>query len=128
MSESLRTSPADLEVETGEQLTFRRTGVSPAVLRNLRRGRFAIGAEIDLHGMSSAEARNALRSFLSGSVHARIRCVRVVHGKGLRSGPRGPVLKASVNHWLRQWDDVLAFVSAPAHDGGTGALYVLLSR
>ena len=62
------------------------------------------------------------------SVNARIQCVRVVHGKGLRSGPRGPVLKASVNRWLRQWDDVLAFVSAPARDGGTGAVYVLLRR
>ncbi len=58
----------------------------------------------------------------------RLQCVRVIHGKGLRSGARGPVLKLSVNRWLRQWDDVLAFVSAPARDGGTGALYVLLRR
>ena len=69
-----------------------------------------------------------MRAFLAESLDARIQCVRIVHGKGLRSGPRGPVLKASVNRWLRQWDDVLAFVTAPVRDGGTGAIYVLLRR
>jgi DNA-nicking Smr family endonuclease len=128
LSESLRIGPETLELETGEELAFRRPGISPNVFRNLRRGRYAIGAEVDLHGMTGAEARAALRSFLAESVNARIRCVRVVHGKGLRSGPRGPVLKASVNRWLQQWDDVLAFVSAPPRDGGTGAVYVLLGR
>lgn len=78
--------------------------------------------------MTSKEAQAALRAFLAESVNARRQCVRIVHGKGLRSGARGPVLKASVNRWLRQWDDVLAFVSAPTRDGGTGAVYVLLRR
>ena len=128
LQESLTVSPEAMELETGEELTFRRPGISAAVFRQLRRGRYAIKAEIDLHGMTSDQARQELRAFLAESVAARIQCVRIVHGKGLRSGPRGPVLKASVNRWLRQWDDVLAFVSAPARDGGTGAVYVLLRR
>lgn len=78
--------------------------------------------------MTSAQARVELRAFLAESVAGGIRCVRVVHGKGIRSGQRGPVLKASVNGWLRRWDDVLAFVSAPPRDGGTGAVYVLLRQ
>ncbi len=128
LRESLSISPESMELETGDELSYRRPGVSAAVFRNLRRGQLAIKAEIDLHGMTSDQARQELRTFLAESVNTRIQCVRVVHGKGLRSGPRGPVLKISVNRWLRQWDDVLAFVSAPARDGGTGAVYVLLRR
>jgi DNA-nicking Smr family endonuclease len=128
LQESLRLVPEALELESGEELTFRRASIPESVLRNLRRGRYAIRGEIVLHGMTGDEAHAQLRTFLAESVTARVQCVRVVHGKGLRSGPRGPVLKASVNRWLRQWDDVLAFVSAPARDGGTGALYVLLRR
>ncbi len=126
LRDSLRLDPAALELETGEELTFRRPSVSAAVFRRLRQGRYAVKAELDLHGMTSAEAREELRAFLSESIASGIHCVRIVHGKGLRSGQRGPVLKASVNGWLRRWDDVLAFVSAPARDGGTGAVYVLL--
>ena len=128
LQESLQISAEALDLETGEELIFRRSGVPANVFTQLRRGKFAIKAEIDLHGMTSAQARSELRLFLAESVDARVQCVRVIHGKGLRSGPRGPVLKASVNRWLRQWDDVMAFVSAPARDGGTGAVYVLLRR
>ena len=128
LEDSLRVSPEAMELETGEELMFRRSGIPATVFNQLRRGRFAIKAELDLHGMTSQEARTELRTFLAESVDAQLQCVRVVHGKGLRSGSRGPVLKISVNRWLRQWDDVLAFVSAPARDGGTGAVYVLLKR
>lgn len=128
LRDSVRVAPESLDLETGEELAFRRSSISTATFRQLRRGRYAIKAELDLHGLTSDKARDALRLFLAESVAARIQCVRVVHGKGLRSGPRGPVLKASVDRWLRQWDDVLAFVSAPARDGGTGAVYVLLRR
>lgn len=128
LGESLRTSAEAMDLETGDELYFRRPGISDVVLRNLRRGKYAIEGHIDLHGMTGEEARRALRAFLAASVNSQRRCVRVIHGKGLRSGARGPVLKASVNRWLRQWDDVLAFVSAPARDGGTGAVYVLLAR
>jgi DNA-nicking Smr family endonuclease len=92
----------------------------------LRRGGYVVDGEIDLHGMTGAEAKAALRKFIAECVDHRLRCVRVVHGKGRRSGPRGPVLKNVVNHWLQRADDVLAFGSARAVDGGSGAIYVLL--
>jgi DNA-nicking Smr family endonuclease len=128
LRESLSVSAESMALETGEELSFRRPGVPERLFRELRRGRLAIRDEIDLHGLTSNEARDELRKFLAASVSAGVQCVRVVHGKGLRSGQRGPVLKASVNRWLRQWDTVLAFVSTPARDGGTGAVYVLLAR
>ena len=95
-------------------------------MRKLARGNFAVQAEIDLHGLTVAEAKPRLKEFIEDSVRSHRRCVRVVHGKGLGSGTRGPVLKDSVNRWLRQWDAVLAFVSTRQVDGGTGAVYVLL--
>ena len=113
------------ELETGEELVFARPGLQHNVLRKLRRGQFSIEAELDLHGMTVAQARQALADFL------RVRpgrCVRVIHGKGNSSTGRVPVLKGKVNHWLRQREEVLAFSSARPVDGGTGALYVLLAR
>ena len=95
-------------------------------MRKLARGRFSVQAEIDLHGMTVAEARPRLNDFIDNCVRQNLLCVRIVHGKGLGSGDRGPVLKNSVNAWLRKWDAVLAFVSARQVDGGTGAVYVLL--
>jgi DNA-nicking Smr family endonuclease len=128
LAESLALDPADLMVESGEELLFRRARVPPRVTERLKRGEFAVGDEIDLHGLSEREARAALREFLAAAVARRLACVRVVHGKGLRSGPRGPVLKHAVNGWLRKVDAVLAFASTPRRDGGTGAVYVLLER
>jgi DNA-nicking Smr family endonuclease len=126
LEESLRLHPVELDVESGDELIFRRDDVSNATLRRLRRGEFAVRDEIDLHGMTQDEARTALSSFLSESLEQHRRCVRVVHGKGNRSGQRGPVLKSAVNRWLRRHDSVLAFCSARHNDGGTGAVYVLL--
>lgn len=126
LGESLLASPEQLEVETGEELRYLRAGVAPPVLRKLRQGGYAIQAEMDLHGMTSNEARAALREFMAECLALDLRCVRIIHGKGLRSGDRGPVLKTSVNRWLRQWNEVLAFCSAPRRDGGTGAIYVLV--
>ena len=97
-------------------------------MRRLARGSFSVQAEIDLHGMTVAEAKPALQEFISQSVLRGGSCVRVVHGKGLGSGERGPVLKSKVNAWLRRWDDVLAFVSTRQVHGGTGAVYVLLRK
>ena len=128
LQDSLTTGPEALELETGEELIYRQPAVRASVLRDLRRGRFPVKAEIDLHGMTSEQARKELTQFIAECVDQGIQCARVVHGKGLRSGHRGPVLKASVNRWLRQWQEVLAFCSAPARDGGTGAIYVLLRR
>jgi len=128
LAESLALAPGDLLVETGEELNFRRAQLAPRVLERLKRGEFALEDEIDLHGLTAVEARDALRAFLADALARRLACVRVVHGKGLRSGPRGPVLKHAVNVWLRKVDAVLAFASTRPVDGGTGALYVLLGR
>lgn len=121
--------PSDpAELDTGEHLSFRRPNVREEVLRKLKRGQFALEAEIDLHGLGRHAAHEALRQFLNDSVRRGLRCVRVIHGKGLRSGPGGPVLKHVVNNWLRRIEDVAAFASARPVDGGTGAVYVLLGK
>jgi DNA-nicking Smr family endonuclease len=114
------------DVQPGDELQYARPGLQRTVYRKLRRGLFRINAELDLHGMTTTEARQALALFLADARDARWRCVRVIHGKGLRSSNRGPVLKAHVAHWLSQRGEVLAFCSARPVDGGTGAVYVLL--
>jgi DNA-nicking Smr family endonuclease len=127
LRESLEGSSADPALAGGEELVFRRAQVQPTVLRRLRRGEYRVEREIDLHGLTAAEAKRVLREFLVAALEHRVRCVRIVHGKGLRSGPRGPVLKSAVNSVLRRTGAVLAYVSARPVDGGTGAVYVLLS-
>jgi DNA-nicking Smr family endonuclease len=120
---------ADLyDVQPGDELSFRRAGVPEAVLRQLRRGQYRIESEIDLHGMTVSEAAGHLSAFLKAARARELRCVRVIHGKGLRSGTRGPVLKNTVNALLRRADPVLAFASARPVAGGTGATLVLLAR
>jgi DNA-nicking Smr family endonuclease len=109
-----------------DPLSFRRPGVRDQTLRRLRRGRYPVEDELDLHGLSQAAARDHLAEFIAASRNAGLRCVRVVHGKGYRSGARGPVLKIAVSTWLKRHADVLAFTSARVIDGGTGAVYVLL--
>lgn len=113
-------------IGTGEEIGFRRPHVSEAVLLKLRRGQFSVDGEIDLHGLNAAQAKHALREFIVEAAARRWHCIRVVHGKGRRSGPRGPVLKTVVFHWLQRSDHVLAFGSARPIDGGSGAVYVLL--
>jgi DNA-nicking Smr family endonuclease len=115
-------------LENGDELNFRRPHVPLRVLKDLRGGKYSIQNELDLHGLTANEARVMLRKFMADVLLDGHRCVRIVHGKGLRSGPGGPVLKVKLNKWLPQWEQVLAFTSAPARDGGTGALYVLLAR
>ena len=126
LQESLHSDVADPELASGEELVFAREGIQSSVLRKLRRGQYHVQAEIDLHGLTVAEAKEALRGFLAHALDRHIRCVRIIHGKGLRSGHRGPVLKGTVNSVLRRIGPVLAFVSARQVDGGTGAVYVLL--
>ncbi len=128
LADSISLDAADLDVETGDELGWRRPGVPESVLRRLRRGHYARREELDLHGMTQAEARVALARFLAEAVAHGFHCVRIIHGKGRGSGHRGPVLKAAVNRWLRRHDSVRAFSSARRNDGGTGALYVLLGR
>lgn len=113
--------------EAGEGTWYARPGLQQNVQRKLRRGQFSIAAELDLHGMTVPEARAELLQFLAFAAQQRSRCVRIIHGKGRRSRHK-PVLKEKVDIWLRQIDEVLAYCSARPHDGGTGALYVLLKQ
>jgi DNA-nicking Smr family endonuclease len=115
-------------LETDDDLSFRRRGVGPEVVRKLRRGVWVTQAELDLHGLRRDEARERLAEFLREAARTGLRCVRVVHGKGLRSPGREPVLKAKVKSWLVQRQEVLAFTHARASDGGHGALVVLLQN
>jgi len=120
-------SESDLSVpELIDDMSFQRSSVTRKIMRELQRGQYTLQEEIDLHGCTRLEAESALRAFINDCVQHGLRCIRVIHGKGIRSGSSGPVLKAAVNHWLRQWDMVLAFCPARPSDGGTGAIYVLL--
>jgi DNA-nicking Smr family endonuclease len=112
--------------EVGEELLYLREGHSPQLLKQLRRGRFSVEDEIDLHQMDERTARTTLDGFLAECKRREARCVRIVHGKGLRSGSAGPVLKRMTDRVLRRRDDVLAFASARPAQGGTGATVVLL--
>jgi len=116
------------ELQPGDELLYRRVGVPETVLRGLRRGQYRVESEIDLHGLTVNEAAAQLGAFLRAARTRELRCVRVIHGKGLRSGTRGPVLKNTVNVLLRRSERVLAFASARPVDGGTGATLVLLAR
>lgn len=116
----------DAPLEIGEELTYNREGVPVHTLRRLRRGEWVIQDDLDLHNMTTEAARDALAEFLNRAVRRGIRCVRIVHGKGYRSQGGQPVLKGRVAHWLRQRDEVLAYVQARPQDGGGGAVLVLL--
>jgi len=127
LDESLsREAEPDADVATGEELLYLRPGVPSQVLRRLRRGTWAIQQDLDLHGMTSIEARAAMVAFLAECLHRGVRCVRIVHGKGLRSPNREPVLKRKLGRWLEVRDEVLAYCEARAADGGSGAVIVLL--
>jgi len=109
-------------------LEFSRPGVQKKLLRKFRQGKLGCEAELDLHGFTSDQARRELVQFLERCQFLGMRCVRVIHGKGYGSQDGHGVLKSKVNNWLRQYPEVIAFNSAQAADGGTGAVYVLLRR
>ena len=113
-------------LEVDEAMSFRRPGIGIDVAHKLRRGHWSIQSEIDLHGLRSDDAREALAAFLREAGRQGLRCVRVVHGKGLGSPGKTPVLKGKVHSWLVQKNEVLAFVQARADEGGAGAVVVLL--
>ena len=116
----------DIGQEQESEQTYLRAGLGTDVLTKLRRGHWTVQAELDLHGHDSVEAHDALADFLDEARGAGMRCVRVIHGKGLSSPDREPVLKGKVRRWLQRWDDVLAYCEAPRHAGGGGAVIVLL--
>ncbi len=126
LEEILHGSTDEPDLVAADPTQFARPGVAESTLRKLRRGQYRVQAELDLHGLTQAQARMQLREFLLAALQRDTRCLRIVHGKGLRSGPNGPVLRQLVNNVLRRTAQVLAFTSARQVDGGTGAVYVLL--
>lgn len=114
------------DFESGDTLAYRAQGIQDSVWRKLRRGQFRIQSELDLHGLNRDDARSEVALFLAHCQDQAYRCVRIVHGKGNGSPNSGPVIKRYLDGWLRKRRDVLAFCSARACDGGTGAVYVLL--
>ena len=113
-------------LDVDDQLSFRRPGIGTDITRKLRKGEWSLQGQLDLHGLRSDEAREALGQFVRDAKRMGWRCVRVVHGKGLGSPGKEPVLKSKVQRWLVQKNEVLAFVQAKPSDGGAGALVVLL--
>jgi len=122
-------SSSNLEVEQlyqEDSMSFIAPGLQKNVLKKLRKGYFGFDASIDLHGLTSQEAKHQLSRFLHFSIEDGYRCVHIIHGKGYRSPGNQPVLKNDINLWLRQHSEVQAFCSTPPKDGGTGAVFVLL--
>lgn len=115
-------------LDTDDALSFRRPGMGPDVVRKLRRGGWSIQRQLDLHGLRREDARDTLAAFIREAHKAGMRCVRVVHGKGLGSPGKTPVLKGRVQSWLIQKQEVIAFVQARPAEGGAGALVVLLAQ
>lgn len=116
-------------LETGDELSYLRPGYQMRLLKRLKRGSYSVRGELDLHQMRARDATEAIREFLAEAHREGAYCLRIVHGKGRRSGSeRGPVLKNLVNGYLRRRKDVIAFASAPPKEGGTGAVHLLLRR
>lgn len=129
VSEELLSSDIDPgTLEIGEELSYLKPGLQTGLLRQLKRGQFSIADEIDLHQMTIPVARQAVKQFLDENRREHRLCVKIIHGKGLRSRAHGPVLKRLVDGMLRRRGDVLAFASARPAQGGTGAVIVLLRR
>ncbi len=127
LRDTLSDAPAwELGLESGEELLYLRDGQSPLILKKLRRGHWVVQDHLDLHGLTVPEARELTAAFLAQCLRRGLRCVRIVHGKGLGSPNREPVLKKKVAGWLAQRDEVLAYCQAPQADGGGGAVLVLL--
>ncbi len=123
-----RSTLADMDIETAEELLFVRPGVQKRVMRALQKGHIPPADSLDLHGLRVRQAQPVFIRFLKQAQQRQLRCVLIIHGKGRESANNQPVLKQKTNQWLRQFPFVLAFCSATHFDGGTGATYVLLSR
>ena len=124
--EQARAALSEAEVECHDFLEFARPGVQKRLFADLQRGYLEVDLELDLHGLTTDYAEQVLDAFLEDCARLRVRCARIIHGKGYRSSDSQPVLKRKVNYWLRLRENVLAFCSATRRDGGTGAVYVLL--
>lgn len=127
-AENPEESLGDLSVDTPEFFEFRRPGIQHRVFQDLQRGLMPPEDVIDLHGMRVIEARPAFARFMQAAQRHQKRVVHIIHGKGRGSEGQQPILKQKTYQWLLQTEAVLAFVTAPRWDGGSGATYVLLSR
>lgn len=128
MDELLSESDESASYESGDELKFLRTGYSSRLLKKLRRGDYTIQDELDLHGLVAGEAKQETHGFINECARDKVSAVRIVHGKGRNSAGRTPVLKNMLIGWLSKNQHVIAVVSTPANDGGTGAVYVLLGK
>tara|TARA_B100000795_G_scaffold204577_1_gene158178 strand:- start:554 stop:1093 length:540 start_codon:yes stop_codon:yes gene_type:complete len=116
----------DVELEGG--LLFLRAGHSPDIIKKLKKGYWVVQGSIDLHGMISQEAKSYIVDYIQNCKKRHIRCIRIIHGKGIGSRNKEPVLRNKVKNWLAQKDEVIAYAQAPKHDGGSGAVIVLLKE
>ncbi|CAM5198264.1 DNA-nicking Smr family endonuclease OS=Castellaniella defragrans OX=75697 GN=HNR28_000918 PE=4 SV=1 [Castellaniella denitrificans] len=107
---------------------FLQAGCGPDLLRGLRRGKWIPQASLDLHGSTLDQARERLDRFLASCLEHDIRCVRVIHGKGIGSRQGEPVLKAAIRQHLCRLEAVQAWVQCGEHEGGDGALHALLRQ
>lgn len=128
LEELLEESDESASFESGDELKFLREGYSSRLLKKLRRGDFSIQDELDLHGLISTDAKVETHGFINECARDNVRAIRIVHGKGRNSAGRSPVLKNRLLGWLSKNKHVIAVCSTPANDGGTGAVYVLLSK
>ena len=128
LAESLGPVSLDDAIDSGDELVFLKKNYPRDLLRKLRRGHWVVEDELDLHGLNRHDALSSTREFLEKATKRRLRCLRIVHGKGLGSPNREPVLKAMLRKWLPQQLEVLAFAQAPAAQGGAGAVLLLLAR
>jgi len=126
LTDSLAPAPLETLQEGGDELSYLKPGLPRTVLRDLRRGRWVTQDQLDLHGLNRIDAREMLGQFLIESLARGHRCLRIIHGKGLRSPGREPVLKELARNWLANRPEVLAYCQALAADGGSGAVIVLL--
>ena len=124
--EELARLTLDDDAELEEDASFLRPGLPRDILRKLRRTHWVIQDDLDLHGLGGEQAVAETAAFLAGSRRRGLRCVRIVHGKGLRSVGREPVLRRKIRKLLTRRDEVLAFVEPRGFHGGSGAVVVLL--
>lgn len=126
MRELLAADDESTSLESGDELTYLKSGYPPKLLKRLRRGEFSIQDELDLHGYFAQEAKPAVHAFINEAAASDVSAIRIIHGKGLHSKHKKPVLKNLILGWLRKNQYVIAVCSTPANDGSTGAIYVLL--
>lgn len=128
LDELLSCDPEEASIQCGDELSFLKNGYPAKLLKQLRRGKFSVEDEFDMHGLTVKQAKHQVRLFISESEYNGFGTVRIIHGKGLSSPGREPVLKRYILGWLKKMDAVLAVSSATPRDGGTGAIYVLLDH